>query len=323
MTNQLELPESNYSPTEVKKAYVAILITLLMIAFMPILLRISGTSITPNATIFNRFWIATVVLGLWNGVLIVKRRSLPSPTETLQNSAPIKLFPDFSSFLLLLILAIMFVGFQLFWAWSLTQTSVANSEVLHSVTPLFTTLLGWSLFGQKFDRLFLSGVAIALSGSILLVANDFSIALDKLEGDLLALLSALFWAGYLLIVEKLQTKLSITAIITWICVLGTFLCLPILLVARGELFPHSWQGWLTLIILGMAIILVQGLISYSLKWLSSGLVATILLLNPILTSIFAWIIFSETLNLLNFLGFFIILLGIYLTISSEDTVKSH
>lgn len=323
MTNQLELPESNYSAAKVKKAYVAILITLLMIAFMPILLRISGTSITPNATIFNRFWIATVILGLWNGVLIVKRQLLPTPTGMLQNSPLIKLFPDFSSFLLLLILAIMFVGFQLFWAWSLTQTSVANSEVLHSVTPLFTTLLGWSLFGQKFDRLFLSGVAIALSGSILLVANDFSIALDKLEGDVLALLSALFWAGYLLIAEKLQSKLSITAIITWICVLGTFLCLPILLVARGELFPESWSGWLTLIILGMAIILVQSLISYSLKSLSSGLVATILLLNPILTGIFAWIIFSETLNLLNFLGFFIILLGIYLTISSEYTVKTH
>lgn len=323
MTNQLELPESNNSAAEVNKAYIAILTTLLMIAFMPILLRISESSITANATIFNRLWIATVILGLWNGVLVVKRRLFRTPMRTVQNSPPIKPFPDSHNLLLLLILAIVFVGFQLLWAWSLTQTSVANSEVLHSVTPLFTTLLGWALFGQKFDRLFLSGVAIALTGSILLVANDFSIALDKLEGDGLALLSAMFWAGYLLVAEKLQNQLSIIAIMTWICVLGTFFCLPILLVTRDELFPHSWEEWLTLIILGIAVILIQSLITYSLKYLSSGLVATILLLNPILTAIFAWLIFSETLDLLNLLALFTVLLGIFLTTSSKNAVKTH
>ena len=76
MTDQLELPESNSSSTEVKMAYLAILATVFIIAFIPILLRISESSITPNATIFNRLWIATAVLGLWNGVSALKRRSL-------------------------------------------------------------------------------------------------------------------------------------------------------------------------------------------------------------------------------------------------------
>ncbi|MEO1377833.1 MAG: DMT family transporter [Cyanobacteria bacterium J06635_10] len=323
MTKQLELQKSDFYQAEVKKAYVAILITLLIVAFIPILFRISESSISPNATIFNRLWIPTVVLGLWNGLLVFKGRySRGVASQTLENSHAIKLFPDSYNLVLLLILAISFVGFQLLWAWSLTQTSVANSEVLHSVTPLFTTLVGWSLFGQKFDRLFLIGMAIALTGSIVLAANDFSITIDKLEGDGLALLSALSWAVNLLVLEKLRTELSIITITTWNCLLGTLFFLPILLLAGDELFPHSWGGWLTVMILGMTVILTQTLITYSLKWLSSGLVATILLLNPIVTGILARVIFCETLNLLNWLSLFIILFGIYLATSSKQSVKT-
>ena len=323
MTGQLELSESNSSSTKVKMAYLAILIAVLIIAFIPILLRISESSITPNATIFNRLWIGTAVLGLWNGISVIKKRwrSLADATS-LANSPPIKILPDTPNFLWLLVLAIIFVGFQLLWAWSLTQTSVANSEVMHSIIPLFTTLIGWILFAQKFDRRFLIGMAISLIGSIALAANDFSITLDKLQGDVLALLSALLWGSSILILEKLQTRLSIIAITTWNCLLGTIVLLPLLLVAGDELFPHSLGGWLAVIILAITGFSSHFLLTYSLNKLSSGLVATILLLNPILTAILAWLIFSETLNLLNWLALFIILLGIYLATSSKYGVKT-
>lgn len=304
-------------------AYLAILANLFIIAFIPILLRFSESSITPNATIFNRLWIATAILGLWNGVSAVKKRwRSPADATSLQNSPAIAIFPDTQNILLLLILAIVSVSYQLFWAWSLTQTSVANSEVLHSITPLFTTVVGWMFFGQKFDRRFLMGIAIALTGSITLAANDFSITVDKLQGDGMALLSALLWGSSLLIVEKLQTKLSVIAITTWRSCLGTFFLLPIVLATGDELFPHSWQGWLAVTILGMSAVFAQSLIAYSFKCLSSGLVATILLLNPIFTAILARLIFSETLSLLNWLALFTILLGIYLTTSSKHGVKT-
>ncbi|MEM1170565.1 MAG: hypothetical protein AAGJ08_16160 [Cyanobacteria bacterium P01_H01_bin.35] len=114
MTDQLKLPESNSYSTEVKMAYVAILATLFITAFIPILFRVSESSITPNATIFNRLWIATAILGLSNGVSALKRRSRSLADATsLSNSPPIKIFPDTHNLLLLLILAIVFVGFQL------------------------------------------------------------------------------------------------------------------------------------------------------------------------------------------------------------------
>ncbi|NEP82845.1 MAG: EamA family transporter [Okeania sp. SIO3B3] len=41
------------------------------------------------------------------------------------------------------------IGYQLLYAWSLTETTVVNSEVLHSLTPLFTTLVRWMFLGQQ------------------------------------------------------------------------------------------------------------------------------------------------------------------------------
>ena len=315
MTKQLELISQPTATRETSMALAALFADLVIIAFLPILLKVSEYEISPDATIFNRFWIATAILGLWNGVSLIKGRWSG-------NSIPVKLFPDTDNFLLLLLMLGVFSGGQqLLYAWSLTQTTVANSEVLHSLTPLFTTLIGWTFLGQRFDRRFLMGIAIAIVGSIALAANDFSIALDKLQGDGLALLSAAFWGGYLMITEKLRPQLSIRAIATWNCLLITLFTLPFVLATGEKLFPHSAIGWLTLGVLGISVIFTKFLIIYSLKRLSSGLVATILLLHPAITGVLAWSIFSETLTWLNLLAFAVILFGAYLTTSSKGGVK--
>lgn len=315
----IEKLESTSQPTAISEttmALVAVFVDLLIIAFLPILLKVSEYELSPNATIFNGFWIATVILGLWNGLSLIKERLLGRTIHVKLSSNIYKLLP------LLLMLGVFSGGHQLFYAWSLTETTVANSEVLHSLTPLFTTLVGWRFLGQTFDRQFLIGIAIAIVGSFFLAANDFSTALDKLQGDGLALVSAAFWGGYLMVTEKVRSQLSVMAIAIWNCLLVTLLTLPFIQATGEDIFPHSELGWLNLAFLGLSLILAKFLITYSLKRLSSGLVATILLLHPAITAILAWGIFSETLSWFNLLAFMIILFGAYLTTSSKAGLKT-
>jgi len=313
MTKELELTSPS---TETLLALGALLAVLVLIAFVPILVKIGESELSPNATIFNPRWIGAVVLLLWNGISLLKQRWSG-------NALTVKPFPDsYNLLLLLLIMAGFAVGHLLFYAWSLTETTVANSEVLHSLTPLFTTLVGWMFLGQQFQRRFLLGIGISIVGSIALAANDFSITLDKLAGDELALVSAGFWGGYLLVTEKLQNQLSINVITTFNFLLGTVLLLPIVLGTGEELFPHSLSVWLSVICIGIVLVITQTLTTYSLKRLSSGLVATILLLHPVITGILAWVFFSETLTILNLLAFVVILLGVYLGTSSIGGVKT-
>ncbi|MEM9542503.1 MAG: DMT family transporter [Cyanobacteria bacterium P01_E01_bin.42] len=315
----LQFGKIKFSSLASNKAIIALLsvfAALICYAYVPILVKLSESDLTPNATIFNCFWIAAVIMGCWNSIWTLRNHNWKEPSS-------VQIFPNnFQSLWLPLLLLGMFSGgHQLLYAWSLTQTSVANSEVLHSLTPLFTAGFGWLFLSQQFERRFLLGIAIAIGGSIALVTNDFSIAFDKLQGDGLALASAIFWGGCLLVLEKLQSQLSIIVITTWNELLGTLLVLPILLTLGDNPIPTSGKTWAIIIAMAIVGIFARLLIAYSLKQLSSSLVATILLLHPIITAILAWIIVSETLNVVNLLGFIVILLGVYLAALSKGGVK--
>ena len=225
----------------------------------------------------------------------------------------------------MLALGLTDLGFQSLWAWSITQTSIAISTILHNLSPLFTTLIAWLFFDQRFDSRFLKGMVIAIAGMFVIGIEDIQIAAsDKIVGDLAALFSAVFYAGYLLIIEKLRTQLSATQILMWSSLTGAILILPILIVTGDQLFPDSWIGWLAVICLAIICqALGQGLVTYSLNTLSAGFVALFLILDPVLTVIEAWIIFSETLSLWDWIALVLVLLGIYLALSSQSSAHQE
>ena len=199
------------------------------------------------------------------------------------------------------------------------QTGVANSTILHNLTPLFTTLGAWLLLRQHFDRQFLLGLALAVLGALSLGIGDLHLSADTAVGDGLALLSAVLLAGNLMVVEKLRAKFSAITIILWCCLVGAVLTLPAVLIWEEHLFPISTLGWLSVI--GLAVIcqvVGQGLQAYSLKRLSSGLVGVLLLLDPVLAALIAGVVFLEHLSLVNWLGFATILVGIYVAKSSHS-----
>ena len=108
----------------------------------------------------------------------------------------------------------------------------------------------------------------------------------------------------------------------WSSLTGAILTLPILIVTGEKLFPYSWNGWLAVICLAVICqALGQVLVAYSLNNLSSGFVALFLILDPVLTAIEAWVIFSEKLILLDWIAFLLVLLGIYLALSSKSSTQ--
>ncbi|MEG4282152.1 DMT family transporter [Microcoleus sp. A006_D1] len=286
---------------------------LLAVSLAAIFIRLSEREISPNATVFNRLWIATAVFGLWNGAGEVRRRLSGNDGEVRSANYTLR------DFMLLTAVGVVSSASLGFWAWSLTQTNVANSTVLRNLTPLFTTLGGWLLLGRRFDSRFLLGMAVALGGAIAIGMDDLHTAGDNFAGDIAALLSAVFYAANLLIAEHLRTKFPATTILMWRCFIGSILILPLVVLAGDRIFPNSWQGWLAVIALAVICqAFGQGLLIHSLGRLSSGFVALFLLLEPVITAILAWMLFSESLSLFNWLAFSVVLAGIYLAKSSTS-----
>lgn len=304
--------------TSIKGSVTAIIlltIAIVALSWIAIFFRLLEREIGPFATAFHRVWLATFLLGIWNGKQALGYQF--SQEKSVQQE-------PYTSWILaqLLIAGICFGGDQLLWAWSLTKTSVANSTLLTYLNPLWTTFLGWLIWHHLFDKRFLIGMGVAILGACIIGVEDLQVATGNLQGDAIAVLASICFSIYLLIVEKLREKLSAETILFWSSLFSTLLILPIVLIMEDRLFPYSWQSWMFVILLGLICqILGQGLVNYCLKRLSSGFVAISLLLSPIMTAIFAWMIFSESLSLLNGVAFAMVLLGIYLAKSSSSAIK--
>ncbi|WP_375475323.1 DMT family transporter [uncultured Nostoc sp.] len=285
------------------------------ISFGSIFMKLSEIELTPSATVFNRFWLASVVFLLWHGYKAIRQQ--------FSGDKPIEQQPYTSQDLLLLLGAgILWAATLVLLAWSLTQTSVAISSVLHNLAPIFTSLGVWLLFRQGFENQFLIGMVIALGGAIAIEFEELQIATDEVQGSLAAIVSAIFLSAYLLIVEKLRTKFSPATIQLWICAIAALAIFPILLFTQDQLFPSTVSGWLWVIFLALICqVLGHGLLTYSLAKFSSVVVSLVHLLEPVFSGIFALVIFSETLTFSNWVGFAVVLMGLYLAVSSQEAVN--
>ncbi len=296
---------------------IALVIALGGIACAYILTAIAEREIAPYATTFYRLGIAAIAFALWKGLVQINR---------LWSSADIEYPASYTlgDLGMLAIAGVTFAASLACSAWSLTQTSVANSTLLTNTMPIFVTLGAWLFLGQRFSVKFISGMIVAVCGVIAIGIGDLQVAGDHLLGDATALLAAIFGATCLVSLERLRVKFSTLSIMQWTCLAGSLSVLPIALVTEDRLFPTSLTGWLAVVTLAIVSQTIgQGLITYSLKQFSSGFIAVSMLAIPLIAAVLAAIIFSEILPMVNWLAFLVVLAGIYLAISarSMDTTQ--
>lgn len=286
-------------------------IAIVALAFSPIFTKLSEVEISPTATIFNRLWIATIILA--GGQFIqAEKEDTPISSEELS-------FNDKQQIWLILA-SIFATASSVLWAISFTQTSVASSTVLRSLTPLFIGMGAWLILKEQFNRQFLVGMAIAVVGGIIIGWDDLQLGTDHLIGDSIALLSAALHGGNILIVGYLRDRNCPTSrVLLWRCGFGALIVLPFVWLTDTQLFPVSAQGWL--IVIALAVVCQtfgQGLLVYSLKQFSSSFVGIFALLKPIFTALLAWIIFTEQISTTSAIALVLILTGIYLAKKSDS-----
>ena len=265
------------------------------IALSPIWVRIADVGPTASA-----FWrVALAVPLLWAGLALA-----PRPVAAAAR-------PQWP---LLAAAGLAFAGDLAFWHWSIQFTSVANSTLLANLASIFVTLAAWLLWRQRPSGQFLVGLALALAGVGLLVRASLGFSETALRGDGFGLITAMFYAWYLLTVKRLRdlgaATLRLMAVTTSIT---AAVLLPVALASGDTMLPAGAHGWLVL--LGLAWITHaggQGLIAYALAHLPAAFSSVGLLLQPVLAAQFAWALLGEPLGTLQAAGGAVVLTGIYL-----------
>lgn len=197
-----------------------------------------------------------------------------------------------------------------FWIASLRYTTVASSVVLVSTSPLFVGLLSIAL-GERPTRALWEGIVLSTAGAVLIGWGDFAVGGKAFWGDVLALLGAAMAAAYLLVGRRVRQELGLFPYITLSYTTAALLLLSYLgLFFRGAFLPaRSDWPWLFLLALGPQL-LGHTSLNWALKYLSAVSVALVTLGEPVLSSLWAFLIFGEGIGVLQGLGIGLVLFGI-------------
>jgi drug/metabolite transporter (DMT)-like permease len=268
------------------------------IGFAPILVRMS--EVGPSATAFFRLLFALPFLWAW--MWADRSRSASESRPSPRNH----FFP-------FALAGLFFTADLAIWHWSLQFTPVANSTLLANFAPLFVTLGARIFLNENVTRPFIAGMLVAFSGAALLVGGRLDSGSNNFLGGSLALVAALFYAAYLLMVKQLRTRFTTVTIMAWSGIVSGVSLLVVALLSKETVMPMSVSGWLVLVALGLVSHLGgQTLIAYALGHLPASFSSVSLLLQPVVAAVLAWVLLKETLTLWQWTGGVVVLFGIAL-----------
>ncbi|MBT8302782.1 MAG: DMT family transporter [Maribacter sp.] len=282
---------------------------------------------------YNKKWIYLIILSLvWGSSFILIKKALLGFTALQVGSLRIVFaatflfvigyrslkmltFRDWKYILLAGLLSSFFPPFL--FALAQTQLDSAVTSIFNSAVPLFTTVVGITLFGATLSRRQFAGVFIGLFGTLALILTGMEFDPNQNYWySIFILLSALGYALNINIIKKHLAHLSPLAVTT-----GSFAiaCIPAIVVvfysgffkAIGSDVQMQNSLWylLALALLGTAVanIYFNKLIHISNPVFAASVTYTI----PIVAVL--WGIWDgETINLYQLIGGVIILLGVYL-----------
>lgn len=203
--------------------------------------------------------------------------------------------------------------------FALAQTEIdsAVSSILNSLTPLHTLILGVLVFGVGYQKRQVWGVFIGLVGTLLLVFDGaMAHPNQNYYYAILIIMASICYALNVNFIKKYLSDLSPLSITT-----GNFLVLlfPAVLVLFFSDFP--WQmpsgkvqdSILFIMILGIFGTGIANILFFKLIQISSPVFATsVTYLIPVVA--FCWgLVDNEMLTSVQFVGAFIVLIGVYLS----------
>lgn len=197
-----------------------------------------------------------------------------------------------------------------FYHWSLGLTSVAHATLIVNLAPLVALAAGFMFFGESLGRAKLIGLAASMGGAFLMTAMR-SEAAGTLLGNGLAFIGMLGYAFYLIVVKKAVRQHSPLTIMVWSSGSAAAILFAVAVAAGEQILPQSVAGWAVVIAMGViAHVIGQGLIANGMRRVPVGLASVLLLIQPVVAAIGAWVLFGESLGTLEVAGAMLVLAGL-------------
>lgn len=203
--------------------------------------------------------------------------------------------------------------FSHWWTWFLAvqKTSLANSMVLFAISPVFTAAGAWVFFREKITARHLAALLCCFVGVVVLFQGSLSLQPENFTGDLLGLISSVFFSAYVLASKGVRDRLGN---LPFTFVTYSF-CGALFLVTMQAfalpLYGYDAQTWGAFAALAVGpTLLGHALFTYCMQFFSVNMLNILLLTEPVIASTSAYFILYEPITFPQALGFFAIACGV-------------
>jgi drug/metabolite transporter (DMT)-like permease len=204
------------------------------------------------------------------------------------------------------------------WSMAVQSTRIANAMLLNYIAPLWVALFAHLVWRERLRPIFWVGLLVTLVGMSVVVGGDFLLAPSFTAGNLLAIISSLFYAGYFLVTQRGRVRLDP---LSYLLVVNTFAGLSLgvgnLLMGNALTgYPAAtWQVFFATAIISQ----VGGYfsIAYALGHLPASVVSPTMMIQPVISSLLAIPLMGENLAALQWAGAGAVIAGIALVNASR------
>ena len=202
---------------------------------------------------------------------------------------------------------------------SMKMTSIANATLVTTLQPVLVLFVAPKLFGERIRARQLWYSALSMVGVLTVVMAAASTSGAHLSGDLLAVCNVVIWTGYFVIakqkrVDGMHSWSFLAAVFTW----ASIVVFPFGLITSNDLGAMTTKDWLC--ICGMAIgpgIVGHGLMTWSQSHIDVTLASLLGLMSPVISTLLAWIVFSQALTPWQMVGGVIVLGALALLVKEQ------
>jgi drug/metabolite transporter (DMT)-like permease len=204
---------------------------------------------------------------------------------------------------------------QLGFVYALRFTTASTVGLIFGATPIFTALIAVAIGMERVGKRFVAAAIVSFGGVALVAIGDSGGLSGSVKGDLLGLWTAITWGAYSVAIASLMSAWSPIRVSAFVLPAVSLL---LLVTGIPQLHAQAWGGlgwgvWATLALAALGPLVLTNLLWFTALDRVGPSYATLFAnIQPFVAVLFAVVLLSESLTLVQILGGVTIGLGVAL-----------
>jgi drug/metabolite transporter (DMT)-like permease len=205
---------------------------------------------------------------------------------------------------------------QMMFFTGLNLTTPVDAAIINSINPILVLVFAAWILKERIGLSRLGGIVLGAIGALMLIllGNPLSLKGGSLTGDMFIVANTACWSLYLVVSKPLMVKYNPFLMMRWMFLFGFIGVFPFTFgqavqIDFGSFDAYTWFSILYIIV--GTTFLAYFFITYSLKRLSSSVVAYYTYIQPIIVAVIGIVVFAERISWVKIVSGLLVFAGIY------------